>query len=287
MVGREEALQGLRRAVTRREFEFASVLEVTDGGLDGFLVSVRSGQRLDLHVVVLAADEQALALDHSVGEPLHADDVNLWADGVVTMLMELLDTGGLRWGRRIMLSDGSVAIDPTLEPDPPSPWSISPVPLQRPTRAGQRRLRRLMRGTGSDHVAMLGGRITEEPDPSPGGHLRDMGFDVRPGRAAHANGRLVQWLQLYLDDSIDAPPAGQLVVARRDKTGDVVLLEHLECKPDVPQEAVEELVLAGVHAAADAGAHVIEYGPGGQHIHSRLAWQQEGSLLRLRATDVP
>lgn len=115
-------MQGLRGAVTGREFEFATMLEVTDGGPDGLLVRVLSGQRLHPYALVLAADERALALDHSVGEPVQADDVDLWADGVVMMLMELLDTGGLRWGRRVTLSDGSVAIDPTLEPEPSSAW---------------------------------------------------------------------------------------------------------------------------------------------------------------------
>ena len=108
-----------------------------------------------------------------------------------------------------------------------------------------------------------------------------MGFDVRPGRAAHADGRLIEWLQMELDDSIDAPAAGQLVVAWRGESKTVGLLEHLECKPDAADGAVEELVFADVHAAADAGAHVIEYGPDGEHLHSGLPWQQERGVLRL------
>lgn len=49
-----------------------------------------------------------------------------------------------------------------------------------------------------------------------------------------------------------------------------------------------DLVLVGVHAAADAGAHVIEYEPHGErlHLHGRLPWQQEGGRLRLHAADV-
>ena len=166
VLDRDEALQVLRREVAGREFEFATVLEVSDGGPGGFLLRVRSGQRLRPHTLVVAADERGLALDHSLGEPLPADDVQVWADGAVMWLMEQLDTGGLRWGRRTTLSDGTVAINPTLEPEPSSPCWISPVPLERPTRAG---------------------------------------------RAAHADGRLVQWLQLYLDDRIGSPPVAQLV----------------------------------------------------------------------------
>ncbi|TVR17383.1 MAG: hypothetical protein EA387_16595 [Nitriliruptor sp.] len=159
----------------------------------------------------MAADEQGLAFNDSVGEPLPADDLRLWVEGFAMMLVELFDTGGLRWGRRVTLSDG----------------------------------------TGSDHVVMLGDRIADEPDPSSGGHLRDVGLDVQPGWTAHVDGRLIQWLQLYLDDSREAPPARQLVVAWRAESETVGLLEHLECKPDAPEGAIEDLVLAGVHAAAD------------------------------------
>ena len=265
------------------------MLEVTDGGPDGFLVRVRSGQRLHPHTVVVAADEQGLAFDYGVGDPLPEDDVELWVGGVVTMLVELFDTGGLRWGQRVTLSDGTVAIDPMLETEPNGPWWISPVLLERPAPAGQRRLRRLIRGTDTDHVVLLGDGIPEEPDPSAGGHLRDVGLDVRPGRSAHADGRLIQWLQLYLDDHMGAPPVGQLVVAWHEQSETVGLLEHVECEPVVPDGAVEDLVLVGVHAAADAGAHVIEYEPHGErlHLHGRLPWQQEGGRLRLHAADVP
>ena len=288
MLDRDEALQVLRREVAGREFEFATVLEVSDGGPGGFLLRVRSGQRLRPHTLVVAADEQGLALDHSLGEPLPADDVQLWADGAAMWLMEQLDTGVLRWGRRITLSDGTVAIDPTLEPGPSSPWWISPVPLERPTRAGQRQLRRVARRRRTSHVVMLGDSIGSELHPAPGGHLRDMGFDVRPGRAAHANGRLVKWLQLYLDDRIGSPPVAQLVVAWRDRSEVVAHLEHLECKPTVPEGAVEELVVAGVHAAADAGGRVVECRfDDAENLQGGLPWQSEDGVLRLHASDVP
>jgi hypothetical protein len=67
MVGRDEALEALRREVTGRDFEFATVLGVTDGGPAGFLVRVRSGRRFHPHVLMLAADEQSLAFDHPGG----------------------------------------------------------------------------------------------------------------------------------------------------------------------------------------------------------------------------
>jgi len=217
-------------------------------------VRVRSGQRLQPHILVVAVDAQSLALDHLVGELLQADDVQLWADGVVWWLMQLLDTGVLRWGRRITSSDDTVAIDPMLEPEPSSPWGISEVSLERPTRAGQRRLRRRTRRRGTSDVVILGDSIASGPDPAPVGHLGGLGFDVRPGRAAHAEGRLVGWLQLHLDDRGASPPVGQLVVAWLEESEAVVQLEHLGCKPSIPECAVEELVLTGVYAAADAGA---------------------------------
>jgi hypothetical protein len=70
VVGRDEALRALRRKITGREFEFATVLEVTDGGPAGFLLRVRAGRRLHLHTLVLAADEESLSLDHGIGDPL-------------------------------------------------------------------------------------------------------------------------------------------------------------------------------------------------------------------------
>lgn len=96
MLGRDEALRELRRVVTGREFVLASVLEVTDGGSDGFLLGVRSGRRLRAHTLVVAAAEHGLALEHGLGLPLDDDDVQRWAHAVSTWLAEQLDTGVLR-----------------------------------------------------------------------------------------------------------------------------------------------------------------------------------------------
>ena len=294
---RDEALEALRREVSRRDFEGATVLEVTDGGPSGFLVHVRSGQRLHPHTLVVAADQSSLSLDYSTGDRLPAADVQLWADGLCLWLMEQLDTGALRWGRRVTLHDGTVAIDPMLAPEPAGPWWLSSVPLERPTQAGQRQLRRLAKrrrsqraamAGDSNHIVTIGGSIASEPDPTPGRHLRDAGFDIRPGRAAHTEGRLVQWLQLYLDDSGTSPPAGQLVVAWRDASQAIAALEHLECEPSVPDGAIEELMLAGVHAAADAGARVIEHRfNNAGHLEQGLAWQTEDGVRRLNTAAVP
>lgn len=296
MVRRDEALAALRREVEGRRFWSATVVEVTDGGVDGFVLRVRSGQRLDLHTLVLAADEDSLALDHAIGERLHTDDVQVWADGVVIYLMEQLDTGVLLWGRRITLEDGTVAIDPTLEPGPSSPFSVSSVPSQRLTEPAQRRvdrlgpldrLRLLVRG-GRGSVVVQVDPAELEPDPHPGGHLRDAGLDVRPGRAAHADGRLVAWLQLFLDDRGGAPPVGQLVVTWRDESAAVAQLEHLECRPAATRAATEEMVIAGLHAAADAGARWIEHRIGDiDRLELGLRWLSEGDVRRLDAAEVP
>lgn len=168
-----------------------------------------------------AADEHSLALDHGVDEPLPVDDVEMWACGVRTWLTEQLDTGVLRWGRRITLPDGTTAIDPSIHPGPASPWWVSPVPLVRPTPPGQRQLRRAARSRRGGGVVTLGGSIEFQPDPAPG---------------------------------------GQLIVAWREGSETVVQLEQLEYRPSTPRAAIEELVLAGLHAAADAGARVIEHG---------------------------
>lgn len=142
MTGRTRWSDALHREVAGHAFAYATGLDVTDGGSAGFLVRVRAGQRLQPATLVVAADEHSLALDHGVDEPLPVDDVEMWACGVRSWLTEQLDTGVLRWGRRVTLPDGTAAIDPSIHPEPASPCWVSPVPLQRPTPPGQRQLRR-------------------------------------------------------------------------------------------------------------------------------------------------
>jgi hypothetical protein len=214
----------------------------------------------------------------------------MWADGVLIWLMEQLDTGVLRWGARVTLEDGTVAIDPSLETG--SPVVREYVPLDRPTRAGQRRLRRLafrrlaLFGRRSGSV-MFGDRELE-PDPTPRGHLREARFDVGPGRTAYAGGRLIRWLQLYLDDRHGSPPVDQLVVSWPDEPAGVAQLEYLGCEPLAPHAAVEDVMLAGVHAAADAGACWIEHRFDDVDLLGLgLRWQPELGVMRLKAADVP
>lgn len=289
MVGRAEALLALQRELTGREFVFATVIEVTDGGADGFVLRVRSGRRRRPHILVLAADEASLGLDYRVGEPLNtADDVQVWVEGVVLWLMEQFDTGVLRWGRRVSLASGIQAIGPSLEPGPPSPWWVIDVSLQRPTRAGQRRLRQLARRRGLSSLVILGDRIASEPDPAPGGHLRDHGFDVQPGRAASTESRLVAWLLLFDDDSADATPVGQLVVSWRDEPESIAQLEHLEHRPSVSADGVGELMLAGLHAAAHAGAQQIEHQlEAADRLVTDLPWETVDGITRLDAAKIP
>jgi hypothetical protein len=298
MVERDQALEALRREVTGRGFAFATVLRVDDGGAAGFL-RVRSGRRLHPHTLVVAADESSLALDHLLGEPLPSDDAEEWARGVVERLTEQLDTGVLRWGRRITLEDGTPAIDPWIDPGPPGPGYVTDVPLERPSPAGQRRLRRLIRrgrrrsavtsdGRDEVEVVTIGGRIGLEPDPEPGEHLHDHGFDVRPGRAAHAGGRLVAWLQLLTDDRASAAPVGQLVVSWHDEPEAIARLEHLEHRPSAPAGAVEELVLAGVQTAADAGARRVEHQLADvDRLAGGMPWERVDGVSRLDAAAIP
>lgn len=155
--------------------------------------------------------------------------------------------------------------------------------MERPTPAGQRQLRRLSRQRGSRHISTVGDEIGRGPDPAPGGYLRSLGFDVRPGRTAHAEGRLIQWWQLYLDDGGPPPPVGQLVVAWLDGSETVARLEYLESDTSVARGGVEELVLGGVHAAADAGSEVIEHRLDIEHLQLGLPWQPEnGARCRQR-----
>jgi hypothetical protein len=289
VVGRDEALRALRGKVAGREFEYATVLEVSDGGSAGFMLRVRAGQRLHPHTLILAVDEKSLTLEHSIGEPLETDDAETWADGVYYWLMEELDTGVLRRGGRVTLDDGTVAVDPSLETDAShQPWYVSEVPLDRPTRAGQRRLLWTALRARRRSFVTIGDHVPHEPDPTPGGYLREAGFEVGPGRAAHADGRLIQWLQLFRDDRHASLPLGQLVVSWRDEPEGVAQLEHLECKPQAPHAAVEQLMLAGVHDAADAGARWIEHRlDHADDLDLGLPWQTADGVMRLSAADVP
>lgn len=286
MIGRGEALEALRRESLGRKFAFATVLEVTDGGPSGFLAHVRSGRRVHPHLLVVAGDESRLSLDAAINELLPVADAQLWARGVLMWLMVQLDTGVLRWGRRVTLPDGSVAIDPMLEPAPASPWWVSPLPLDRPTGAGS------VHGDdwrdGRDAAVSKSSATAPLPSRS---RLRAGTCETRAstcGRAAHTDGRLVQWLQLHLDDRGRSLPVGQFVVAWQDECEAVVVLECREFEPSVPVRAVEELLLAGVHAAADAGARVIQHRTdNAEHLQRELPWQSDDGILHLRAGDVP
>jgi hypothetical protein len=148
------------------------------------VLRARSGRRLHPHILVLAADEASLGLDHRVGEPLDAaDDVQVWAEGVVWWLMELLDTGVLRWGRRVSFDSGIQAIDPSLEPGPPSPWYASDVSLQRRRERGNVGFGGWPVGEGAQPFRhprrphRLGARPSTRRPPAP------PRFDMQPGRA--------------------------------------------------------------------------------------------------------
>lgn len=289
MVGRDEGLRALRHRVTGQEFARAAVLEISDGGSAGFLLRVRAGRRLHPHIVVVAADEQSLIVDHLIGEPLERDDAEAWAEGVYWWLMEELDTGVLRRGPRVTLDDGTVAVDPALDTDTsPQRWDVSEVPLVRPTRAGRRRLLWTAIRAGRRSFVTIGDHVPEEPDPTPGGYLEEVGLDVEPGRTAHAEGRLIRWYQLFPNESHASTPLGQLVVSWRDEAEGVAQLEHLEPQPRTPHAAVEQLMLAGVHDAADAGARWIEHRlEDARGLDLDLPWHRAAGAMRLSAADVP
>jgi hypothetical protein len=292
VIGRDEALGALRRELVGREFCSASVLEVSDVAPVGFVLRVRSGRRIHPHNVVLAADERSLTLDYFLDEPsLANDDAEEWAHCVGLWLEEQFGSGALRWWGRVVLDDGTRAVDLRAVPEvmPSWPCYVSEVPLDRFTAAGQRRLRRLVFRRGRRRGIVMGDRIESEPDPAPGGHLADAGFEVRPGRAAVAEGRLISWLQLFADDRGGAPPVGQLVVAWLDE-GDAAVaeLEHLEYRPQAPRGAVEHLVLVGIHGAADAGARSIEHRLDDvARLVPGLQWQAGNGVARLDAADIP
>jgi hypothetical protein len=294
LVARDEALSALKQQLTGREFSSATVLEVRDGGSAGFLLGVRSGRRLRPHTVVLPADEASLGFDYMLDEPLGTDDVDLWADRVAVWLMVELDTGVLRRGRRVTLDDGTEAVDPigvrSHEPNPDwvssVPLTLFPLPRIRGPMAWWFVLRRVFRRGGVRVVTVEDGDAAE-PDPAPGGHLLDAGLDARPGRAAYGDGRLIEWLQLSSGGRASRW-VGQLVVSWRDESEGIAQLEHLEYLSSAPADAIEELMLTGVHAAADAGARWIERQlDSDDQAVPDLPWETVDGLTRLDANDVP
>jgi hypothetical protein len=294
VVGRDEALHALRRELIGREFAAASVLAVNDVAPVGFVLRVRAGRRIHPHTVVLAADERSLTHDHAWDEPLANDDAEQWAYRVALWLEEQFGSRVLDWGPRVVLADGTSAVDLRAEPEvmPSWPGDVSEVSLDRPTPAGHRRLRRLAlrKGLGLHRraIVVMGDGFGSEPDPAPGGHLAEAGLDVRPGRAAVAEGRLISWLQLFAHDRGGAPPVGHLVVAWRDEVDAVAELEHLEYRPQAPHGAVEHLVLVAIHGAADAGARSIEHRLDDvAHLGPVLPWQAGNGVARLDAADIP
>lgn len=65
-------------------------------------------------------------------------------------------------------------------------------------------------------------------------------------------------------------------------------LPYLEVVPQAGQGAVDELVLAGVHAAGDAGARWIEHRIDGvESLGAGLRWQTMNGVRRLDTTEVP
>lgn len=146
----------------------------------------------------------------------------------------------------------------------------------------------MLRARRRSFVTISSSDEPREPDPTPGDHLRQAGLHVGPGRTAHADGRLIQWLQLFRDDRHPSSPLGQLVVSWHDEPAKVAQLEHVECQPPAPQSAVEKLMLAGVHAAADAGARWIEHRfDDVDHLDLGRRWEPAGGVMRVNAADVP
>lgn len=303
MVAAADALRALRTQLTGYAFWRATALEVVHGGGERFLVRVRSDQRRRPHTVVVPADASSLAHDLFIGEPLEGDDAEAWADGVARWLQEEIDTGLLRWGQRIDLGDGTVAIDPmagrpSRADDGAGPWSIVAVPLDRPTAAAEQRLRRqfrwrlrlksLLTGGGWTYVVAMGDDLDHEPDPRPGGALEEVGLDVTAGREAARAGRLIAWLQLYEHDDVRAQPLGHVVVRWEDAPGETAQLACCEVVDDPPIDALEALRLAGLHAAADAGARWIDdlLVPSPWHADG-LPWQSHDGVRRLDADEVP
>lgn len=78
------------------------------------------------------------------------------------------------------------------------------------------------------------------------------GFSAATVRALQADGTLISWQRIYLNNRIGLPFVGHAAVAAVDS--DTARLMFCETRPDVPETAAVDLCLAAAHEASWSGA---------------------------------
>jgi hypothetical protein len=154
------------------------------------------------------------------------DSAEEWAADLAGALMEELDTGFVRRARRTPQGD---EVELAWEEDRELPdilgYYISGVPF--------------------------------EFGPDPGRHLASAGFDISLPRRAIEEGRLISWLEAYVDNAQGRPYVGQAVVVGDRVSADAAVLDVLETVAGIPEDVSSILALNAVHGAAEAGYLVV------------------------------
>lgn len=147
-----------------------------------------------------------------------------WALEITGWLMEELDTGWVRRARRV---------------------------------AGGEIIHLL--GADSPDVAPRGYYIGEVPlGPRGGGwHLRGVGLDIAVPRRAMDEGRLITWLQAFVNNTAGEPVVGHVVISREPDTEHRSRLELLQTTAGTPPGVATALVYNALRDAIDQGAATI------------------------------
>ncbi|MEV4113374.1 hypothetical protein [Nonomuraea sp. NPDC049695] len=184
---------------------------------DGMVVLFR--WRRDRNLYAFAVEYPAAPRSPWTGLPVHSADE--WAADVEGRLAEELATGLVRRGRRTV-RDGYVLLDPRDAPDlhPPG-FFISSVP---------------------PHAT------------APGAWLATAGMEVDLPRRLIAQGRLVCWVQAYVDSARGGPFVGHAAASWEDEQRTTARLELVQVLPGVPVEVRGALARVAISEAAEAGA---------------------------------
>ncbi|MFC4122820.1 hypothetical protein [Nonomuraea zeae] len=156
--------------------------------------------------------------------------VDEWVLDVGSFLMEELDTGLVRRGRRTV-REGHVLLDNRDAPDIwPAEYFISPVPID-------------------DDLAP-----SSASPPESGSWLAGAGLDVGVPRQLIAEARLACWFQAYVNNDRGEPFVGHAAGSWEDGRRTVARLDVVHLRPGVPSEVGEALARPAVCEVAEAGA---------------------------------
>ncbi len=97
--------------------------------------------------------------------------------------------------------------------------------------------------------------VSNVPAVSDGSWLADCGLDIRPATLLRRQGRLIAWLQAYLNNAHGEPFVGQVILGWASDTAAEIYA--LDLVSGTPSTVARDLALVAVHAASNDGAEVV------------------------------